>query len=236
VRASQAVNTNGIVLFEGPSNIDGAPIVVIATGLETPSANRKTGPMVQTWILRSDVSPVAASRSALDESVCGTCPLRWSVARGTDSPLCYVNIGQAPLGIYRAYVSGSYARASVDVLTGRAVRFGAYGDPAAAPLSLWKSIARVASMHTGYTHQWRRFPEYLDVLMASVESERDASYVRSVGARSFRTIADNGTPAKGLEISCPASVEANNRSRCIDCKLCDGKRDGNVRSITIRIH
>ena len=28
----QAINKNGVILYEGPSLIDGAPIVVIATG------------------------------------------------------------------------------------------------------------------------------------------------------------------------------------------------------------
>ena len=44
----------GLVLYEGPSEIDGKPIVCIAT---LDSRNRKTGNMVQTWILRQDVSP-----------------------------------------------------------------------------------------------------------------------------------------------------------------------------------
>jgi hypothetical protein len=42
------------ILYEGPSMIDGKPIVVIAT---VGSANSKTGAMVQTWIMRQDVEP-----------------------------------------------------------------------------------------------------------------------------------------------------------------------------------
>ena len=38
----------GYVLHEGPSPFDGQPIVSIAT---LHSSNRKTGDMVQTWIL-----------------------------------------------------------------------------------------------------------------------------------------------------------------------------------------
>ena len=34
---------NGIILWEGPSLIDGAPIVVIATGIKRASRNAKTG-------------------------------------------------------------------------------------------------------------------------------------------------------------------------------------------------
>ena len=47
----------GVILFEGPSLIDGAPIAVIATGFQRRTANSKTGDMVQTWIIRSDREP-----------------------------------------------------------------------------------------------------------------------------------------------------------------------------------
>ena len=37
-------NQNGLILWEGPSALDGSPIVVIATGLKRKSANGKIGP------------------------------------------------------------------------------------------------------------------------------------------------------------------------------------------------
>mgnify|MGYP003345148381 CR=1 FL=1 len=43
----------GVILYEGPSMIDGAPVVVIANRIETASGNSKTGAMVQTFIIRS---------------------------------------------------------------------------------------------------------------------------------------------------------------------------------------
>ena len=61
-------NPTGYVIYRGPSLLDGAPIVAIAT-MQT--SNRKTGNMVQTWILREDVSPVEASKAGADASVCG---------------------------------------------------------------------------------------------------------------------------------------------------------------------
>ena len=54
---------NGYILWEGASLIDGAPIVVIATGFASRSTNRKTGGMVQTYILRRDIDPVSAVQS-----------------------------------------------------------------------------------------------------------------------------------------------------------------------------
>ena len=85
---------NGFILYEGASVLDGAPIVVIAT---MRTDNPKTGAMVQTWIIRSDIDPMAASKEGLDSSVCGNCPLRHSLGGA-----CYVTIFQAPLAILQA--------------------------------------------------------------------------------------------------------------------------------------
>ena len=67
-------NPNGRVLYEGPSMLDGVPIVVIATGFAESSANDKTGAMIQTWILRQDIPPHHAFKSGEGSSVCGGCP------------------------------------------------------------------------------------------------------------------------------------------------------------------
>ena len=50
---------SGYVFYRGPSLLDGAPIIGIVT---TKSENRKTGPILQTWILRADLDPQAAAR------------------------------------------------------------------------------------------------------------------------------------------------------------------------------
>ena len=60
----------GFVFFDGASLIDGAPIVGIAV---LSSVNRKTGNMVQTYILRADQAPLDAIRAGDDESICGDC-------------------------------------------------------------------------------------------------------------------------------------------------------------------
>jgi len=44
------------IIWEGPSELDGKPIVLIATSGGS-IKNRKTGGMVQTYILRSDMPP-----------------------------------------------------------------------------------------------------------------------------------------------------------------------------------
>ena len=91
------INRNGVILYEGPSLIDGAPIVVIATGLKKPSKNAKTADMVQTWILRKDIHPKYAVRSGDDVSICGQCPHRMREHLEPDGSTktlrtCYVNM------------------------------------------------------------------------------------------------------------------------------------------------
>jgi len=81
----------GVILYDGPSMLDGEPIVVIAT-LET--SNRKTGQMVQIWIVRSDIAPTDAAKSGDDKSICGACPHR-HYSKG----VCYVNLAHAPLAV-----------------------------------------------------------------------------------------------------------------------------------------
>ena len=121
--------SNGVVLWEGVSKLDGkSPLVCIAT---FKTSNEKTGSMVQTWIIRSDINPVEASKQSIDDATCGSCIHRHSLDGS-----CYVNIGQAPNAVYKAYKRGSYPHVNDDDkhikrLKGRAIRFGAYGDPAA---------------------------------------------------------------------------------------------------------
>jgi len=64
----------GIVAYRAPSYSDGPPIVAVLTGVGRPSRNPKTGPMVQLWIMRSDVEPHVAVKSGADASVCGRWP------------------------------------------------------------------------------------------------------------------------------------------------------------------
>lgn len=226
------------VIFEGPSRLDGAPIVVVVTGLGAGSTNRKTGAMLQTYILRADVDPVAAVRSGADASVCGDCPLRATVAGTAQGRGCYVNIGQGPLAVWRAYRAGRYPRRSPFGLgAGRAVRVGTYGDPAAAPASLWHVLTLGARRVTGYTHQWRR-PEAAGLralCMASVETAAQADAAHAAGWRTFRIVA-GVAPALG-EIECLSDARG---IACESCGLCNGAGfDGErarVKSIVIMAH
>jgi hypothetical protein len=212
-------------LWRGPSLIDRRPIVVIAT-LE--SDNTKTGDMIQTWILRADLSPVEAVASGRDASICGDCPLRGDrgVGRG-----CYVNVGQAPQSIWRAFRRRRYPRYSVAKhgpwFVGRSLRLGAYGDPTASPFEAWESVLNFAGrLRTGYTHQWRACDQrWRDVLMASVESMEDAEAAAAAGWRTFRVRRSDGLLMAGERV-CPASDEGGKRKQCVDCYGCSGAEYG----------
>jgi hypothetical protein len=219
----------GFILYEGASALDGAPIVVIAT---MRTDNPKTGSMVQTWIMRSDLNPIEASKQGLDYSVCGSCALRHF-----NGGACYVNIGQAPLSIYRAYKRGNYtpfdASEHGHLIAKRKVRLGAYGDPAAVPFEVFEEFAKLSRGHTGYTHQanHRNFDSrYLELCMVSADTLKGAQKAHALSARTFRVIASDA-PAPTSEIECLSESEGLS---CIECGLCDGKRE--APSIYIRAH
>lgn len=231
---------NGAVIYRGPSRIDGAPIVVIVTGLATKSANEKTGNMVQSWILRDDVDPITALRTGADVSICGGCPHRPQTHDGAryGRRSCYVNVAQAPLNVWKTYKRGAYPTLTLEQLAvavaGRMVRLGSYGDPAAAPLDVWRAYTALASGRTGYTHQWKsaRLRDVTALCQASVDSESDADKARALGLGYFR-VAPIGSAALADEIRCPASAEAGKRATCATCKLCDG---ASGRAVVIDAH
>lgn len=210
-------NPNGAVLYRGPSMLDGAPIVVILTGLANASRNAKTGDMLQTWIMRADVHPLAALKGA-DASICGACP-----HRPASGGACYVQVGRAPSNIWKAFAADRYAYGEgVQLGAGRMVRLGSYGDPAAVPAAVWEALTRHASGWTGYTHQWRTAPHLKPLCMASVDSEAEAMEARAQGWRTFRVRGAAEPVAARLEFVCPASEEAGRKTDCATCRACMG--------------
>ena len=232
---------NGIVIWEGASAIDGAPIMVVATGIKTSSRNAKTGNLIQTWILRSDVKPTDATHTGADRSICGDCPHRGEIVDGKNvNRSCYVTVFQAPLNIYNTTHRGKYERVSLDVarqhFAGRSVRLGAYGDPAAVPFEVWETVLKDAARGTGYTHQWKTCsPDFARYCMASADSPCEAIAAQAMGYRTFRV----GTPAEKLargEFLCPASKEAGQKVNCAACLACGGTSSPNRSSVFIPAH
>lgn len=225
--------TTSIVLYKGPSALDGAPIVCIAT---LGSSNVKTGPMVQTWIVRQDMAPTEASKAAADSSVCGDCPRRH--ATGGD---CYVTLFQAPLSVWRAWDRAG--RPGPNWFAGRTLaqlqraarehgfRMGSYGDPMAVPHRVWASALALLQpkLHTGYTHQWRREwatavrAWFASNVMASCDSPTDAFEARARGWRYFLAVGPDALDkVPERTILCLAEREGDKARTCETCGICNG--------------
>jgi hypothetical protein len=228
-------NMIGAILYRGPSELDGKPIVVIATGFRR-SKNRKTGGMIQTWILRADVDPAEAVLTEGDASICGDCP-----QRRNQGGSCYVVVEQAPLMVWRTWKRGRYQDWSKEfppgALAGKTVRLGSYGDPAAVPYATWRRVfeQKIAGW-TGYTHQWKdqRFTRLRNVVMASTDTREEALQADKAGWRYFR-VAHQTEPKTSGEVACPASEEMGKRTTCESCGLCQGQRK-TAKSIVIQPH
>jgi hypothetical protein len=231
----------GVILYEGPSAIDGAPIVAIATRIVTKSNNDKTGAMVQTIIMRRDVNPIQAIKDGRDVSICGDCPQRPS-----NGGKCYVDVAKSIFSVYGAFTRNRYARPNVDydpsilpqLFTGKAFRLGTYGDPAAIPFQIWRAATLNASKITGYSHQWRNpsFAAFKLLCMASCDNAQDYVDAVAMGWRTFRTKAQGANNIDAKEISCPASKEAGQRTSCDKCGLCAGTTTKSPRNIVIELH
>lgn len=220
-----------MIIYRGPSLIDGKPIVAVVVGQ---SGNTKTGNMVQTYIIREDISPLEASKTGEDFSICGNCKHRGKATTRADKKQaqdrsCYVNLGQGPTIVYKALQRGVYAqvmghKAIAALGKGRMVRLGTYGDPAAVPSYIWESLLSEAAGHTAYTHQSdmpnaESRPAYM---MISADTETEARVAWSQGNRTFRVVKSTYEVIAGAEILCPASKEAGFRTTCNTCGLCGG--------------
>jgi hypothetical protein len=232
----------GYIIGHGRSLIDGAPIVVIAT---VKSRNIKTGNMVQTWILRTDMNPIDAAQSGADVAICGGCKHRPSLGGA-----CYVDLSRAPSQVFKAFLRGAYPDisdnpAAIAALgAGRAVRLGAYGDPMAVPASIWECLTSQSSGHSGYSHQWMTGAEFADqdqisrimrLCMASADDAGEKAIAKSAGHRTFRVrLADE--PLEHREIACPASDEAGNRTTYERCTACNGAARQKAADVAIIVH
>jgi hypothetical protein len=245
---------NGLVLYRGPSMLDGRPIVLILTGLNKRSKNEKTGNgLLQTWILREDIDPIRAVNTGADYSICGGCRHRGrsvltskrtrnglrKYARKNKGRSCYVRLDTAPLNIWRTFHRGRYPIVTPQeanaMIAGRIVRGGSYGDPAAIPFRVWDNLLLNLESGTAYTHQWRNFPELAAFAMASVDTESERLQAKLLGFRTFRVRAADA-PIGDYEIACPASKEMNYRTTCSLCRACGGNSAKAKVDITIAVH
>lgn len=210
------------ILYQGPSLIDGQPIVAIAT---TDTKNKKTGSMMQTWIIRADMDPITASRTGADRSICGGCVHRGFAHNGPAGQAhkrsCYVTLVLAPLQVWKGFQRGIYPPAEDLRALGRdkMIRIGSYGDGAAVPPEIWRDLCAEAKGWTAYTHQGNTDPNRF---MTSVESVDQAIEAWGRGERTFRVVRSVVDILANNEVLCPASAEAGQRTTCANCKLCAG--------------
>lgn len=231
----------GYIAYEGPSQIDGRPIVVIVNKLQG-SDNAKTGAdLVQTFIIRADVAPTDALKTGDDVSICGQCAHRPILAKTNGQAPCYVNVGRSVRSVFEAYKRGRYAHATRSqlrqILAGRKVRLGTYGDPAAAPIALWQEITADAAGVVGYSHQWQSVnfdhAAWAPLVMASADSIDEAAQANLYGMRVFRVSV--GVDRQAGEATCPASAEGGKKATCDTCMLCGGTSKA-ARDIVIADH
>ena len=260
----------GVILWQGASLIDGEPIVYVATAFAG-SDNEKTGAMVQTFVLpdpraagiecngTSPAKIIAWLKSTGARSICGDCPHAWQYNEKTgefEKGSCYVREYQAPAAVLGAIYRNAYLVAGVDfpaawieyLAAGRAVRLGAYGDPAACPAEISAAFVSRAKTRTGYTHGWKSaFPAWRRnawrmraLVMASCDSAPDYRAAVDAGFRAFYVtphgVLENGRSALSVgahvdgAMLCPASSEfeaiilaiAGKRTNCAACGACSG--------------
>jgi hypothetical protein len=195
------------------------------------SVNAKTGNMAQIWILNRHVNPVESVASGLDAvSNCRGCPFASGMG-------CYVNVGQAPLGVWKSYKNGSYPFLALGAyetaFKNRFVRFGAYGNPSIIPLQKIEMVTAHCKGWTGYFHDWHEMPverarEYGKYFMASTETEDSRMAAEALGLRYFHV--SPLKPSKAIEC-----VSETHGKQCLDCGLCDGTNK-KAKSIWINPH
>lgn len=224
---------SGIIIYDGPSKIDGKPILCIVTGFKDKSDNPKTGKILQSWIIRKDITPIDAYKSGQDFSICGTCKHR-------HFRTCYVTVHMAPRSVYDAYQRGIYQYLSEEnkqLFEGKILRIGSYGDPAAVPFEVWENICGSLGGWTGYTHGWKKSdPRLKSICMASVDTLSELNAAQARGWRTFRVRLENEA-IMPYEFVCPASEEAGKKTNCAKCKGCSGgSLEQNSKCPTILIH
>lgn len=211
------------IVWQGVSLIDRkTPIHVL---LVPDSGNAKTGPVWQAYIVRADITPLAAIKARDTSATCGTCPLQQAG--------CYAERMQGLISLGRTMEARGYPTVTLAdacaalASSGSALRIGAYGDPAAVPVEVWAALAVAATKGwTGYTHQWRACdPELRQYVMASCDTADDADDAQALGWRTFRVrqVAPTGgiEGQRANEVICPASHERD-VTTCENCRLCEG--------------
>lgn len=229
---------HSFTVWQGASELDGKPIALLVTRGYAP--NKKTGALIQTYIIRSDRDPVTVLRQGKDKSICGDC-IHSSKANGGQGT-CYVRVDTGTMQVYRAYKRKRYPAIntieSAWQVSGELVRLGTYGDPSAVPQYVWEAFLRDVAGVTGYTHGWKRpQAQYLkQYCMASCDTLPDTGLAQRAGWRTFTVLPTEYTDKPAHSFLCPASEEAGKRLTCAECMACGGLSSPNKASVYIPVH
>lgn len=235
-----------MIVWQGPSQIgyhtrdndgnvtgwieSGTPLIVLAV---LSSSNKKTGDMAQLHILRADMAPSEAARQGADGAICGDCTHRLQKT-------CYV-VKFFEDQLWHDWQAGKCEPFRLRAFKFKAIRFGAYGDPAAVPMPLWNQLADAAlpGGWTGYTHQWQTAaPEYATLCMASVETDAEQAAAEALGYRVYRVYGE-GEPKPAGTARCPWSADRPGgpvEIQCRDCLKCSGTGAGRRGHVSIQVH
>jgi hypothetical protein len=191
-----------------------------------PSANSKIGfgYIVQTY----HFSPDQFNDFKADSLNCLGCPFSFS-SKTELSGKCYTHKGMQRWGLnsmlkklskldINEFNSDKFdaLMAKVKIVNPSLVRFGAYGEPTLLPMYVVEQLTKYN--HTGYTHAWRKFPQFSGIFQASVHSLVELAQANKLGYKTFR-IADVKERSEAL---CPASKEAGKKKTCVECRMCNG--------------
>lgn len=229
---------NNALLLATVEGFDGGEVFILATGIHSPSANRKVGPSIEIWtipatLLTDKLSQIHVCRIGDDGTGCPLVPR----SIGGDGG-CYV----AKMPIYEM-VKGIKSRETkpwngdVEPFRNKFIRFGAWGEPVLCPMPIVERLVSVARGHSGYTHLWgmKEYQPYRQYFMASVHDELQASRAYSMGWRYYsssrKLINPSLFPVK--TITCPYETRG---IQCASCGLCDGAGRGSMVSIQIPAH
>lgn len=196
------------------------------------SGNRKTGNVIQIWIL-----PASLSVHGDDSRVCFNCEMRPAGQGGTGT--CYVDkraIGSMVRKIQARRVN--VWDGSDTLFRGRSVRFGAWGDPVLIPLPIVERIVSQCRNHTGYTHQWSRpeFQGYRKYFMASTNTLEQCQKAVSLGWRYFLVPLRETISLTVLPVPTDLCPAVSHGVECNYCNRCNGANDIKQRSIYIQPH
>lgn len=218
---------NSILFADTKSNHNNKDIVGFVSRIASISMEDKIGEMLSTYIIDKHEKPTDAIKYGRDESFCGLCPKRPSVAKNDPTqPVCYER-GNGANNVWKSWVKGNIGEPDVvhwELIKGRGLRMGSHGDPAMFPFSIWQPLLDKCSYHTGYTSMWREeyAQEYRGFLQASCTSLAEQQEAVEKGWTGTYT-----TYAKDVNLDDMPGVECPNNKdksiKCSSCRLCDGK-------------